>query len=184
MTRLRPRFKVRTMMFVVALVGVACLGAREVWRRWLRPQYSSPVFPSRVSAQVGSGSGHQLLWNPNQPMIVTITYDFKFGPRKPEPGLNCELFAEVWFEEVATGTAVETYTFDSLLTSGMRDSASGTFTWEASLPRPGRYQLRALLYWKTPKGELRMMNGSGRVYIVVPASEPSQRQNSPIPLEE
>ena len=161
MKRLHPRFKMRTMMLLVALFGAACLGGREVYRRWLRPQYSSPVFPSHVSAQVGSGWGHLLLWNPDQPTLVFVTYDFKFGPRKPPPGLSVVLFAEVWFEEVATGAAVETYTFDSVLTAGSRDATAGTFTWEASLPHPGRYQLRSMLHWKTPTGELRMMNGNG-----------------------
>jgi hypothetical protein len=174
MRRVRPRFKVRTMMILVAFVGVASLGGREVWRRWLRQDYRNPVFPSSVVARVGSNEGMRLAWNPDQPVLVSVTYDFKFGPSKPPPGLACELFAEVWFEEVATGAAVETYTFDALLTAGSRDSASGTFTWEPSLPHPGRYFLRSFLHWKTPTGELRGMNGSGRLYIVGPDNVSSQ----------
>jgi hypothetical protein len=73
MKRLRPRFKVRTMMILVALVGVGSLAGREIWRRWLRQDYRTPVFPSYVAARVGSVEGLRLVWNPDQPVVVFIT---------------------------------------------------------------------------------------------------------------
>jgi hypothetical protein len=79
---------------------------------------------------------------------------------------------------------VETYTFDTLLTAGTRDSASGTFSWEASLPHPGRYFLRCFLHWKTPTGELRGMNGNGHLYIIGPDDVSNQPRRGEMPFQD
>jgi hypothetical protein len=160
-------------MVLVAIAGVACLGGREVWRRWLRADYRNPVFSSRLSAS--AGYWHRSTWRADQPTPVTITYDFKFGPVKSPPGTTCKLLAELWFEDQASGRSIGSYTFDAVLTAGRRDTASGEFIWEAQLPGPGRYFLRNFLYWYTPAGERRMMNGGSTLHVVA-AAEPNQKQ--------
>jgi hypothetical protein len=174
MKRLRVRFRLRTMMVVVAIIGVACVGGRELWRRWRRPEYWNPVSPSHLSAR--AGSGQPLTWRANQPTPVTVTYDFKFGSPKSPPGTTCKLLAEVWFEDQATGRSVDGYSFDALLTAGGREAASGTFIWEAELPGPGRYFLRYFLSWYTPAGKLQMMNGGGTLCRIVAAAEANEKQ--------
>jgi hypothetical protein len=161
------------MMVVVAIVGLACLGGRELWRKWLRPDYRNPVYSSYVSARAGN---LQLTWSAGQPTPVTVTYDFKFGPVKSPPGTTCKLLAEVWLEDLATGRSVGGYSFDAFLTAGGRETAAGSFIWEAELPGPGRYFLRYFLSWYTPAGERRMMNGGGTLCVVVSAAEPNEKQ--------
>jgi len=170
--RLRVRFTVRTMMVLVALVGVTCLVGREYWARWLRRSRHIPVYPSQLSASAGERI--ELIWGTGKPVPVVITYNFKFGTPKPAPGTACLLLAEVWFEDVALGLAVDGYTFDAPLTVGGREAASGSLTWDAILPHPGRYNLNYLMYWIGPTGELRTVGGGGRVYNVVRAPQTSQ----------
>jgi hypothetical protein len=79
----------------------------------------------------------------------------------------CLLIAEVWFEDVATGLAVDCYSIDAPLTVGGREAASGTLTWDAVLPRPGRYNLRHFLHFIGPTGELQMLEGWGDLYNIV-----------------
>jgi hypothetical protein len=172
MRRLRVRFTLRTMMILVALVGVICLGGREFWRTWLRRGYYYPVYPSQLSATAGDRL--ELIWRADEPTPVVITYNFMFGTRKPAPGTTCVLLAEVWFEDVETGLAVDGYTFDAPLTVGGREAASGSLTWDAVLPRPGPYFLRCFLHYTGPTGELRRANGNGRRYQVVAAASSSQ----------
>src|SRR5580692_11309385 len=84
MRRLPLRFRMRTMLVLVALAGVACLLGREYWAWWLRRDHSRPVLPSRLSVSLGPPNG--LTWAPGRPIPVSITYDFKFGMPKPAPG--------------------------------------------------------------------------------------------------
>jgi hypothetical protein len=174
MSRLPVRFKLRTLMVVVAIVGLACVGGRELWRRWLRPDYQNPVASSYLSAR--AGNWQPLGWRADQPIPVTVTYDFRFGPVKSPPGTTCKLLAEVWFEDQATGRSVGGYTFDALLTAGARETASGTFVWEAELPGPGQYFLRYFLYWYTPAGEKQGMNGGGTLCRIVDAAGAIEKQ--------
>jgi hypothetical protein len=161
-------------MVVVAIVGLACLGGRELWRRLFRPVYSNPVSPSGLSAR--AGNWQPLTWRANHPTPVTVTYDFKFGPPKSPPGATCKLLAEVWFEDQATGRSVDGYTFDAFLTAGGRETASGTFIWEAELPGPGQYFLRYFLYWYTPTGERQGVNGGSTLCRIVAAAEANEKQ--------
>jgi hypothetical protein len=166
----------RTMMVLVALAGVACLVGREYWAWWLRRDVSMPVRPSRLS--VSLDRPHGLAWVPGQPILVAITYDFKFGTPKSAPGTACLLLAEVWFEDVETGCFVDGYTFDAPLAVGGREAVAGSLTWEAVLPRPGQYQLRHVLNCVGPAGELRMINGGSFLYKTVadaPSSQPPSR---------
>lgn len=162
MRRFPVRFRMRTMMVLVALAGVACLLGREYWAWWLRRDDSIPVRPSRLHV-VSAGGPNGLTWAPGRPIPVAITYDFKFGTPKPAPGTECLLLAEVWFEDVETGRFVDGYTFDAPLTVGGRETADGSLTWEAVLPRPGQYQLRHVLNFVGPAGERRMINGGVRI---------------------
>ena len=68
MSRLPVRFKLRTMMVVVAIVRLACLGGRELWRRWLRPEYRNPVSQSHLSAR--ARNWQPLAWHADQPIPV------------------------------------------------------------------------------------------------------------------
>ena len=63
------------------------------------------------------------------------------------------------------------------LTVGGRESACGSLTWDAVLPRPGRYNLRDSLHYIGPAGELRFVNGGGRLYNVVASMPSSQPAN-------
>jgi hypothetical protein len=175
MRRLRVRFTLRTMIVLVALAGLICLGGREFWAAWLRRGYRNPVFPSQVSASAGEWI--KLKLSADESVPVVITYNFSFATPKPTPGSTCVLLAEVWFEDVATGLAVDGYTFDAPLTVGGREAASGSLTWDAELPRPGRYNLRYSLHYIAPAGELRFVNGGGRLYNVVAAMPSSQPAN-------
>ncbi len=179
MRRLPVRFRMRTMMALVALAGVACLLGREYLAWWLRRDDSIPVRPSRLHV-VSAGGPNGLTWAPGRPIPVAITYDFKFGTTKPPPGTECLLLAEVWFEDVETGCFVDGYTFDAPLTVGGRETAAGSLTWEAVLPRPGQYQLRHVLNFVGPAGELRRINGGG-AYKVVAAAPSSQPPSHPGP---
>ena len=167
----RFRFTVRTMIVLVALLGVFCLLGREYWEWWSRRSSVTWLYPSRVSASAGTRM--ELSYLPGQPVPVAITYNFKFGARKPAPGTVCRLLAEVWFEDAATGLAVDCYSFDAPLTVGARESATGSLTWDAILPGPGRYNLRQMLYSVGPSGDLQMLNGSSRVYHVVLPAHPA-----------
>jgi hypothetical protein len=149
----------------VALAGVICLGGRELWLRWLRRDYRNPVSPSQLSARAGQYT--ELVWNPDRSVPVTIKYDFRFASPKPPPGAACKLLAEIWFEDLTSGSSVDGYTFDVLLTVSGRETASETFNWDAVLPSPGSYHLRYILSWYTPSGELRLANGGGMLYRVV-----------------
>jgi hypothetical protein len=154
-------------MVVVAVLAVAFLVGREYWARWGRPFSRSWVYGSQLSTSAGTTL--ELSLSPGQSVPVVITYNFKFRTPKPAPGTTCLLYAEVWFEDRSTGRAVDCYSFDAPLTVGGREAASGSLTWDAVLPRPGRYFLRNMLYCVEPTGELKMLNGSGKLYIVVPA---------------
>ena len=88
------------------------------------------------------------------------------------------LLGQVWFEDVETGLAIGGYSFDAPLTVGGHEAASGSLTWDAVLPHPGRYNLRAMLYYTGPAGELRVANGHGRFYnfvAVTPSNPPPIR---------
>jgi hypothetical protein len=161
----RPRFTVRTLMILVGLAGLACLGVREYWAWMRRRDHRNSVSPSTLSASTGRSI--QLDWCADRPVPVSVTYNFAFGPKKPEPGTTCMLLAELWFEDQQTGLAVEGYTFDAPLTVGGREAASGSFTWEAQLPHPGRYFLNSRLYYVDPAGELRFCSGRGHAYQAV-----------------
>ena len=136
-----------------------------------------PYRSARRSFPSCAGPRNELIWHADQPVPVAITYNFKFGTPKPEPGMTCLLLAEVWFEDVATGRYVDGYTFDAPLTVGGREAAAGSLTWDAMLPRPGHYQLRHLLHFVGPEGYLRMLNGGSFLYKVV-AAEPSSQPSS------
>ncbi len=168
MRRLRVRFTLRTMMVLVAIIGLTCLGGREVWRKW-RDRGYYPVYPSFVSASAGNQLKRN--WAADQTTPVVITYNFTFGTRKPAQGTTCILLAEVWFEDVATGMAVVGYSFDAPLTVGGREAASGSLTWDAVVPHPGRYFLHRMLYYTDRAGELRGASGGSRLYEFV-AAEP------------
>jgi hypothetical protein len=170
----RVRFTVRRMMVLVALAGVACLGARESWAWWLRRNQPNPVYRSRLTASAGRMMS-ELGWVAGRPIPVVITYDFKFRNPKPAPGTTCVLFAQVWFEDRATGRVVDSYTFDAPLSVGGREAASGSLTWDALLPRAGRYQLHRDLYYKWPTGDLRRASGGSTGYNVEAAVLSSQR---------
>jgi hypothetical protein len=165
------------MMVIVALAGVACLGAREFWAWWLRRNHTNPVSPSQLSAKAAVGRGNRVRWVAGQPIPVQITYDFKFGNRKLPPGSSCLLWADVWFEDLEAGLAVESYTFDAPLSVGGRESASGSLTWNALLPHPGRYMLHRDLYYKKAWGELQLGVGGGSTYEVVADAPSSQSPN-------
>lgn len=173
----RLRFTLRGMMVLVAILGLTCLGAREYWARSVRRGQRNPVDPSWLSAI--AGPRNQLVWAAGQPIPVVITYNFRFGTPKPPPGTTCLLFAEVWFQDEKTGLAVDGYTFDAPLTVGGRQVASNSFTWDALIPRPGRYQLRYILYWMDSTGELRLMGGGGNEYNAVPAIPSSRTPERP-----
>jgi hypothetical protein len=177
----RVRFTVRTMMVLVALLGVSCLVGREYWTRWGRRSTFMWVYGSHLSTS--AGPRNELSFSPGQSVPVVITYNFKFGTAKPAPGTACLLFAEVWFEEVATGVAVDCYSFDAPLTVGGREAASGSLTWDAILPRPGRYYLRHFLHFTGPTGDLQGLEGAGKLYNVVPAppSSPPPGRSGPNP---
>jgi len=163
-------------MVLVALLGVVCLGGREIWRTWLRRGVYYPVYPSYVSANAGNQL--KLIWAADESTPVVITYNFTFGTRKPAPGTTCVLLAEVWFEDAVTGLPVVGYAFDAPLTVGGREAASGSLTWEAELPHPGVYWLRSMLYYTRPTGELQFASGSSRRCEVVeagPSSQPPSR---------
>ncbi len=132
----------------------------------------TPVYPSQLSAS--ASQRFEVTWAEGQQIPVAITYNFMFSTPKPAPGTTCLLFAEVWFEEVATGLAVDGYTFDAPLTVGGRETASGSLTWDALLPHPGRFMLRYMLHCVSPAGELRMVNGGSRGYTFVTTLPPSQ----------
>ena len=51
--RLPVRFRMRTLMVLVALAGVASLVGREYWAWWLRRGDSIPVRPSQLSVLRG-----------------------------------------------------------------------------------------------------------------------------------
>ena len=159
----RVRFTVRTMMVLVALLGVTCLVGREYWARWGRRASVMWVYGSHVSTSAGARM--ELNYSPGQSVPVVITYNFKFGTAKPASGTVCLLFAEVWFEDVETGLAVDCYSFDAPLTVGGREAATGSLTWDAVFPRPGRYNLRHLLHCIGPTGELQMLEGRGEYYV-------------------
>ena len=168
MRRFRVRFTMRTMMVLVAVIGLICLGSREVWRKWRGRGFYSPVYPSHVSASAGNQL--KTIWTPDQPTPVVITYNFTFSTRKPAPGTTCVLLAEVWFEDVATGLPVVGYSFDAPLTVGGREAASGHLTWDAVIPHPGRYFLHHMLYYTDLAGELRGANGGSQLYEFVAAA--------------
>ncbi len=176
MRPIRVRFTVRTMMVLVAVLGLASLGGRELWTRWLRRAYRNPVSPSQL--RVHAGQGNKIIWSADRPASVFITYNFRFGTPTPPPGASCVLLAEVWFEDMATGRAVEMHTFDARLTGGGREVATESFIWDAVLPGPGRYFLRSQLGWYTPGGELRMMSGNGLLVQVVAADPTLQPETA------
>ena len=164
----RVRLTVRRMMVAVAVVAVLCLGGREYWAWWLRRGYHSPVYQSRLSAQVAIRS-HPWVLDPGSPIPVTITYDFRFAKRKPSTGTTCLLLAAVWFEDHETGQYVDGYTFDAPLTVGGREKATGSFTWEAMIPHAGRYMLRKHLSYAGPSGELKWVKLPAHPYPICPS---------------
>lgn len=169
------RFTVRRMMVAVAVLGLTCLAGRESWAWWLRRPHPNPVSPSQVSAT--AGRGNKLTWSPGRSVPVDISYQFGFGNPMPAAGTTCLLFAQVWFEDVATGRSVDSYSFDAPLVVGGRETALGSLTWDAVLQHPGRYMLRSYLYYQKPSGELQMFTGGGHGYNVVEV-DPSVRTSS------
>jgi len=89
----------------------------------------------------------------------------------------CLLWANVWFEDLESGLPVESYAFDAPLTVGGRESASGSLTWNAFLPHPGRYQLHRDLYYKEPLGELQKLVRSSLTYELLDVTPSSQSPN-------
>jgi hypothetical protein len=168
MRRFRLRFTMRTVMVLVAVIALICLGGRDAWRKWRGRGFYNPVYPSYVSASAGNQL--KMIWTPDQPTPVVITYNFTFGKRKPAPGTTCVLLAEVWFEDVATGLPVVGHSFDAPLAVGGREAASGDLTWHAVIPRPGPYFLRRMLYYTDLAGELQHANGGGQRYEFVAAA--------------
>jgi hypothetical protein len=177
----RVRISVLRMMVAVAILAVACLGVREYWTKWSRRGGSNPVFPSELSASAGTKAVQVLV--PGHPIPVSIMYDFRFGNPfgnpKPAPGTTCRLLASVWFEDVGTGLYVDGYSFDAPLTVGGRETASGTITWDAMIPHPGRYCLRYHLYREESWDGLVAGNGGGRSYHFVTAAALGQSSIDP-----
>jgi hypothetical protein len=163
----------RTMMVVVAIVAVTSLVGRETWTWWLTRGRITAVYPSQLSASASS-QGIELTWAEGQSIPVAITYNLMFGTQKPPQGTTCLLIAEVWFEDVATGRAVDRYTFDAPLTVDGRETASGSLTWNALLPHPGRFMLRYMLHCVGRAGELHLVNGGSRGYTFVANSPTGQ----------
>jgi hypothetical protein len=52
MRRRHLRFKMRTLMVLVALAGLACLGGREIWERWLCQDYPTLVSSAESTEDV------------------------------------------------------------------------------------------------------------------------------------
>jgi hypothetical protein len=173
----KVRVTVRGLMVVVAIVALITLGGREFWAWWLRRGYRNPVFPSTLSARAGINTNHVLV--PGRPIPVSITYNFTFSNPKPPQGATCVVWASVWFEDRETRRYVEGYTFDAPLTVGGRESATGTFTWDAMIPRPGHYLLHYRLYHGLPGGDLKHGNGGGTSYSFVEAAPVSQPPGEP-----
>jgi hypothetical protein len=166
----RIRFSMRGMMVAVVVFALISLGGRETWSWWLGRGYQSQARGSRLLARLSSN-----LFVPGQPVPVSISYDFKFHSLTPPPGTSCLLLARVWLEDVKTGRAVSWYTFDAGLTAGGRETASGTFTWNAEVPHEGRYFLRFHLDEITPSGKAKFVSGQGAAVILTrkPETDPS-----------
>jgi hypothetical protein len=152
---------IRRMMTLVAVLAVASLINRSYWTRHLRSY--NPVNGSQLHVNVGD-TPHLA---PGQTVPVSITYHFQFSTfSKPAPGTTVTVLGSVWFEDQETGRYVDGYTFDVPLTVGERESAVGTFVWDALPPQPGHYMVRCLLFYSTPLGGFRRGDGNGRRYSI------------------
>ena len=150
------RISVRWMMVAVAFFALASYSWRE-YQAWLRRNdFSDPAWNSSIDARLAE-------WKPKNIFVrdkstpITITYNFK--PNKPESGVSCLVLGMVWLEEIATKMPVDVYSFDAKLTGGRREACSGTITWDALVPRPGRYQLRYRRFQKAEGGNFNGRNG-------------------------
>ena len=167
-----PRFRlsIRMMMIGVALIALAAFGARYSWERWLYRGYPNPIDAS-MDVQYGRDGnlipGNQTIIHAVYPMSlvagdpipVGVGYRVRLLRPMPPPGTTYNVWMGVWFEDQETGLPVDGYTFALPLTVGGRESASGTFTWNAAITQPGTYALHHYAYYKAPFGEWRGRGG-------------------------
>lgn len=134
----RFRFSTRWMMVAVALAALGVFSWRE-YRAWvLRNTFSDPISNSQLNAQLADPqSKHPFVTGKTTP--VTITYDFKLS--NPKPGVSCLAIGMVWLEDFETKMPVDSFSFDAMLTGGGLEASSGRITWDAVVPRPGKYYL-------------------------------------------
>ncbi len=158
-------------MIVVVVFALASLGGRELWAWWLLKGYRNPINPSTITARAMTKDNKPPIVG--RPTPILVDYDFNFSNPKPPPGTTCLVLGSVWFEDVKTGRYVNGYTFDAPLTVGGRESTSGTFFWDAMIPRPGRYSLRYHVYHVVSSQDLRdagSSGGTGYDFIETPPS--------------
>ena len=159
MKRPKVQFSLRWMMVAVALAALATFSWRE-YQAWTRRNtFSDPVFNSQLSASLVDPQFKQT-FVPGKATPVTINYDFRLS--KPEPGVSCLVLGMVWLEDISTKMPVDAYSFDAKLVGGGREACSGTVTWEAVVPRPGKYQLRYHRFQQAEGGAIGGRNGGSR----------------------
>ena len=147
------------MMVAVALAALGVYSWRE-YRAWvLRHTFSDPISNSRMNAQLADPRS-QHVFAPGKTTPITITYDFKLS--KPVPGVSCLVYGMVWLEEIETKMPVASYSFDAMLTGGGREACSGTITWDAVVPRAGKYALHDGRFHQEEGGEIPRWVGGGR----------------------
>ncbi len=169
MRRLRLGFSLRWMMVAVAFFAAASLGWRE-YKAWLRSRYhTDPVSSSQLNAEIIAPK-RRLLFVPGETTPVTITYDFKLA--KPKPGVSCLVVGMVWLEDQSTNLPVDGFSFDVRLTGGERESCTGTITWDAVVPKPGRYLLICRRYEQAEGEDLGGTHGGGTSYQFVEEEKP------------
>ncbi len=163
----RLRFSVRWMMVAVVVMALASLGWREYQIRLLGNDFRDPIFNSQLMARP-TGSTMKEPYVPGRPFPVTISYDFKLST----PKTSSLILGSIWLEDVAIGKAVDSYMFDAKLTVGEREACSGSFTWDAMVPHPGRYQLRYHRYHQMANGKMQGGNGGGTFHEFLPEAKP------------
>ncbi len=158
----RFRFRLRGMMVVVAICAVLFLGIRwystyRTWSWWLTHTMVDPIAVTMFSPSFVDGNDIPL----GRPIPIKVDYAFRFNKPKPLPGMTFLVWGEFWIEDLESRTVVEGYTFDVTLTPGIRESASGRFTWEPVITRPGRYNVKYQLRYRDPLGEWKSPMGGG-----------------------
>jgi hypothetical protein len=156
----RPRFRLRTLMILVALVAVLG-GIPLYWMSWLR-RANQFGFGASVYARLQPRSGTYVA---GEIIPVEIKYNLEMSTApKPPAGMFFRLKLDTRLEDAVTGAVIDRYTIYRHLVSGVREKSEGTIPWQIRFPRRGQYFIKYEMKYMDPFGTWKSIGSGGNGY--------------------